>query len=65
MKNEKIIEWCIQNLEFNNNPESWEDTYIIDIINGYNGTCYTKNGKIMTYSKIRNMFDNENSEEED
>lgn len=52
----KLIEWCWLNLEFYNNPESWEDTYIIDILNGYNGTCYTKDGKVITYSQIRGMF---------
>lgn len=64
MENKKLINWCLENLEFNNNAESWEDTYIVDIIKGYDGTCYTKDGKIMTYNKIRNMFDNEREEED-
>lgn len=54
---EELIEWCWLNLEFYNCPESWEDTYIIDILNGYNGTCYTKDGKVITYSRIRSMFE--------
>lgn len=58
MKNkEELIEWCWLNLEFYNNPENWEDTYIIDILNGFNGNCYTKDGKVVTYSQIRGIFE--------
>ncbi len=52
----ELIEWCWLNLEFYNNPETWEDTYIIDILNGYNGNCHTKDGEVVTYSQIRGMF---------
>lgn len=54
---EKLINWCWYNLEFYNCPESWEDTYIIDILNGYNGSCYNHDGKVFTYSSIRSMFE--------
>lgn len=53
---EKLVEWCWENLEFNNNPETWEDTYIVDILNNCNGDCHTKEGKALSYNKIRNMF---------
>ena len=53
---EKLKTWSWENLQFNNNPENIEDTYIIDIVNGYSGTCYTVYGKAITYQHIRNMF---------
>lgn len=63
MENKKLIEWCLDNLEFNNNADNWEDTCIIDIINGYSGSCHTKEGKIITYQQIRDMFEEEEEEE--
>lgn len=59
MNKEKLINWCWENLKFNNNPESWEDTYIVDILNGYNGACYDYDGCIWKYSAIRSMFNSE------
>ena len=57
MINEKnLIEWCWTNLRFDNCPENWEDTYIIDILNGYQGTCYNFAGNIFTYADIRAEF---------
>ena len=56
LNKEKLIEWAWNNLEFTNCPETWEDTYIIDILNGYNGNCHTVEGKTLTYDKIRTMF---------
>ena len=54
---EKLIEWCWNNLEFYNAPENWEETYIIDILNGYNGTALKNDGsEWLTYSHIREMF---------
>lgn len=53
---EKLVKWCWENLEFYNNPENWEDTFITDILEGYNGNCHTVEGKALTYSKIRSMF---------
>ena len=53
---EKLIEWCWNNLTFTNTPENWEETYIVDILNGYKGTCYTNEGKTLTYSHIREIF---------
>lgn len=61
---EKLIKWCWNNLQFYNNPESWEETYIIDILNGYNGNCHDVNEKALTYSKIRSMFEETEEEEE-
>ena len=45
MKKEELIEWCWVNLQFDNCPESWEDTYIADILNGYQGNCHNHDGK--------------------
>ena len=59
MDKNKLITWAWNNLEFYNCPESWEETYIIDILNGYNGTCHDVNGKVYSYSKIRAMFEEE------
>lgn len=53
---EKLIDWCWCNLEFDNCPENWQETYIEDIINGYNGNCHTVKGKSLSYSDIRLMF---------
>lgn len=52
----KLIEWCWNNLSFDNDPETWRNTYIIDILNGYNGDCHGKDGKAYRYQEIRNMF---------
>lgn len=60
---EKMKEWCWLNLEFTNNPETWEDTYIVDIINDYNETCHTIEGKVMTYQQIRNIFELESEKD--
>ena len=60
---EKLIIWCWENLQFYNAPENWEETYIIDILNGYNNTCYTNEDKVLTYSKIRLMFTEYEEEE--
>lgn len=59
MNEQKLIKWCWENLRFYNCPTTWEDTYIIDILNGYNGTCYNHEGRAYTYSKIRSMFEEE------
>lgn len=56
LNKEKLIDWCWLNLEFTNGPENWEDTYIIDIINGYDGRCHTKDRKSISYYEIRKMF---------
>lgn len=53
---EKLIEWAWLNLEFTNSPETWKDTYIIDILNGYNNNCHDVYGHVLTYSEIRSMF---------
>lgn len=54
---EKLIEWAWCNLEFYNAPENWEETYIVDILNGYNGTALRNDGsEWLTYSHIREMF---------
>jgi len=58
----KLIDWSWENLEFYNCPETWEDTYIIDILNGYNGNCCTKDGEALSYSKIRTMFTEDDEE---
>ena len=56
LNKEKLIEWAWLNLEFTNCPETWEDTYIIDILNGYNNNCHDVYGHALTYSEIRSMF---------
>ena len=56
LKKDELINWCWENLEFNNCPDDWTDTYIVDILNGYNNTCHTKSGKSLSYAKIRSMF---------
>lgn len=53
---DNLIDWCWYNLQFNNVPENWQDTYIEDILNGYNGSCHDNDGYVHTYSQIRNMF---------
>lgn len=53
---EALIEWAWCNLRFTNDPESWEDTYIEDILNGYNNSCYDNDGYAYSYSQIREMF---------
>lgn len=65
MNKEKLIEWCWTHLQFNNCPENWEDTYIIDILNGYNGDCHDNKGNALTYRKIRAMFEEPEEDEED
>lgn len=55
LNKQDLIDWCWLNLEFDNDPETWEDTYIIDILSGYNGYCYI-NGKRLSYGRIRMMF---------
>lgn len=62
---EKLINWCWCNLQFYNNPENWEDTFIIDILRGYQGTCHTVHDKVISYSKIRSMFYESEEEEEE
>lgn len=64
LNKEKLIEWAWTNLEFTNCPENWEDSYITDIIAGYQGSCHTNEGKVITYSKIRLMFEESEEEEE-
>lgn len=56
MNKQDLINWCWENLQFNNDPENWKDTFIIDIINGYNGICYDKEGSPYWYYEIRNLF---------
>lgn len=56
LNKDALIEWTWINLEFTNCPDTWEDTYIVDIINGYNGNCHTNEGKALTYSEVRSMF---------
>lgn len=53
----ELIDWAWLNLHFYNSPESWEETYIVDILNGYKGICYTNDGKVITYEKVRSMFE--------
>lgn len=62
LKKDELIEWCWFNLAFDNCPNSWEDTYIEDILNGYRGTCHNHEGKVLSYSDIRNMFEEEYEE---
>lgn len=57
IREKELIDWAWSNLQFYNSPESWEDTYITDILEGYKGTCYTNDGKVITYEKIRSMFE--------
>lgn len=52
----KLIEWCWNNLQFHNCPDTWEDTYIVDILNGCTGFCHDYNGKAYKFSDIRFMF---------
>lgn len=56
LKKDELIEWCWNNLEFYNAPETWEDTYITDILEGKSGMCLTTDEKWIKYSKIREMF---------
>ena len=56
---EELVNWCWLNLQFDNCPETWQDTYIIDIIKGYQGNCYTHDGKAYTYREIRDMIKRE------
>lgn len=65
LNEEKLIEWCWENLNFSNNPNSWEETFITDILNGYNGDCHTSDGKAITYRKIREMFTEEDEEDDE
>jgi hypothetical protein len=64
LKIEELKEWCWVNLRFDNCPEIVEDTYVEDIINGYNGDCYTNDGKVMKYWEVRDMFTEYDEEEE-
>lgn len=57
MNKEKLIEWCELNLV------PTDESKIEDILNGYNGSCHTHDGKIITYFEIRNMFDENDGEE--
>lgn len=57
LKEKELIEWAWLNLQFNNSPFDWRETFIEDIINGYKGQCYTNDGKVITYAKIRSMFE--------
>lgn len=65
LKREELIEWCWENLQFDNDPETWEDTYIIDILENYQGTARKADGKLLSYSDIRVMFQEDDDEEED
>ena len=53
---EKLIEWCWDNLQFSNCSDNWEETEIVDILNGYNGDVLMKNGSHIKYYQIRDMF---------
>lgn len=67
IKIQKLIKWCWENLQFYNNPESWKESYIQDIVNDYQGNTYDKNGKSWSYQEIRNRFlyeDSATAEEE-
>lgn len=57
IREKELINWAWLNLEFYNSPEDWQDTYITDILEGCKGTCYTNDGKAITYEEIRNMFE--------
>lgn len=59
MNKNKLITWAWNNLRFDNCPENWDETYIIDILNGYDGVCHDVDGNIYSYSKIRAMFEEE------
>lgn len=63
-KNQKLVAWAWENLEFNDCPDDPADSYIIDILRGYNGDCHTKTGKTMTYAQIRFMFENEREDDD-
>ena len=53
---EELVNWCWLNLEFDNCPDNWQDTFIIDIIKGYQGDCHTHDGKTYSYNEIRDMI---------
>ena len=53
---EELVNWCWLNLEFDNCPDNWQDTFIIDIIKGYQGNCHTHEGKAYSYQDIRDMI---------
>ena len=53
---EELVNWCWLNLEFDNCPNNWQDTFIIDIIKGYQGNCHTHEGKAYSYQDIRDMI---------
>ncbi len=55
-KEKQLIDWCWDNLKFNNDPETWLDTYIVDILDGYAGKCQDINGKEYDYYQIRELF---------
>ena len=57
LRKKELIDWCWENLMFDNCPKTWENTYIVDIINGYKGTCRKHDGTLITYTKIRTMFE--------
>lgn len=63
LNKEMLIEWCWYNLQFYNNPADWTDTYIIDIINGYQGSCHGNDGKLYSYNEIRMAFTEYEEEE--
>jgi hypothetical protein len=48
---EKMKEW----LELN----TLDVEKLVDIINGYNGYIHTNDGKVISYSQIRDMFETE------
>lgn len=60
---EKLKEWAWLNLQFNNVPENVDDTYVTDIINGYRGDCHTVDGKAISYTEIRMMFEEDDEDE--
>lgn len=55
-KRDLLIDWCWINLQFDNSPETWRDTFIDDILNGYNGNAHMHDRKAITYSEIRSKF---------
>jgi len=60
---EKLKEWCWLNLQFYNCEETVEETYVDDIINGYQGNCHDVDGHALSYSQIRAMFIEDDEEQ--
>lgn len=57
LKKNELVDWCWEHLEFNNCPENWTETYIVDILEGYKGQALRSDtGEWISYSTIRENF---------